>query len=435
MPFERLTDVAGNYLTTIGGDYLGTANLDGCELTDDWRLLIELFYNPDEGNRRYGVDNYGDGFYGDSEAGPSTERWVDVTANCRYVSVARGNINPEVGQNTDDLTVEFVDTEGWLYAWQGPLALSSPQFNTPLRISMIDPRDGSQNVVSTGRLDDIRETFTPVSKYERVIEMHAYGQKTQLITSVFRKQYSMQWVADRITEVLADIDYVDAVDPYPAEFATVRLRADTDERIQDDAVAYSIIAQAAASAGYGVGTTAAGAITWRKIADAAPADFDVAECDDTGISAVYISANYRAGLDRILNVVQLQNIVDPAAGAEATDAISVSKWGRRSNGFGMPLITANDVQADAQAVADAILANTANVINRVADITFDTRSDPRWYNIFATLDVATFIGVQRTHPNSSYFTGGLIGLEFEAFPFTGIAATLHLSTSDTTVIA
>ena len=431
MPFQRITDAALNPLTVPPG-YLGTANLDGCELSDGWRMLIELFYDPDSGTRRFGTDNFGDGTFGDAGSG-SVARWVDITANCTYCSVSRGNIDPGVDQNTDDLTVELLDTEGWLFAWQGIPSLSSPQFNTPLRVSVIDPDTAVAHVVSTGRLDDIQESFTAASKYARTIELHAYGQKTQLITSVLGKSYGLQDADERIDEVLADIGFTDPVEPYPAIFATTRLRQDPDIRTEDDAVAYSIISQAAHSCGYFVGTTAEGSITWVPIAEDGLPEWTVAECEGPGVGAVYTQADYRAGLARVLNVVQLQNKADVGADVEAIDPVSVARWGRRSQGFGFPLIVANDTQSDAQAVADNVLARTANIINRVASVTFTTLNDPRWYALFTATDVNRIGAVQRSYPNPSTYTGPLIGLEFEARPFEGITGTFHLSTQEDTI--
>ena len=286
---------------------------------------------------------------------------------------------------------------------------------------------------ASGWLDEGFARVGPDSAFARITSFRAYGQKTSLISSLLGENRPTEFVDERIDAVLAAIGYPDPVQAYPAVFSTVLLRGDLDTRVEDDAIAYVIIAQAAASAGYAIGTNAAGDIIWNQIGEpAAPPLFTIAECDGTGVDGVYTEATYQAGIDRVLNVVQLQNVVDPAAGAEAVDAVSVSKWGRRSQGFGMPIIVANDSQADAQGVADAILATTANIINRVADVTFNTLTDSRWYGIFQSLDIDLWLDVQRSSPNPSNFTGEIIGLDFDIIPNEGITGTVHLSTRDET---
>ena len=567
-----------------------------CELTDGVSLLVEMFYQPSQDVRRYGGDNYGEGFYGNSNTGePEPPYWVDLTRFCTYVSVQRGDLQPRIGQNTDQISIELMDNYGDVYGWQGDISFSSPQFNTPVRVSLVESDQITTHIVATGRLDDVIERFGPDSSFARIIEFRAYGQKTSLISSLLGEERPIEFVDDRIDAVLTAIGYPDPVQAYPAAFSTVRLRGDLDTRVEDDAIAYVIIAQAAASAGYAIGTNAAGEIIWNQISEPAQAPlFTIAECGtNTGrlslvpyadrgpaglgawsgvndatapvwidatdspngspyirssrsaggtgiaicalslpfpypntasvgmwmradqpctlamsmafylgggwqqensqnytydpsdgwvwitnefapsaaqydtvqlrarinnapqgtvydwtdvvyaqdmtpwepvdaISGIYTEATYQAGIDRVLNVVQLQNVVDPAAGAEAVDVVSVSKWGRRSQGFGMPIIVANDSQADAQGVADAILATTANIINRVADITFNTLTDHRWYGIFQSLDIDLWLDVQRSSPNPSNFTGEIIGLDFDIIPNEGITGTVHLSTRDET---
>ena len=106
-----------------------------CELTDGVSLLVEMFYQPSQDVRRYGGDNYGDGFYGNSNTGePEPPYWVDVTRFCTYVSVQRGDLQPRIGQNTDQISIELMDNYGDVYGWQGNIAFSSPQFNTPVRV-------------------------------------------------------------------------------------------------------------------------------------------------------------------------------------------------------------------------------------------------------------------------------------------------------------
>jgi len=530
MAFDRITDAAANPLTTIAGDYLGLVD-GGCVLTDGHRVMVQMFYQPSQNVRRYGGDNYGDGFYGNSNTGePEPPYWVDVTRFCTYVSVQRGDLQPRIGQNTDQISIELMDNYGDVYAWQGDISLSSPQFNTPVRVSLVESDQVTTHIVATGRLDDVIERFGPDSAFARIIEFRAYGQKTSLISSLLGENRPIEFVDERIDAVLAAIGYPDPVQAYPAVFSTVRLRGDLDTRVEDDAIAYVIIAQAAASAGYAIGTNAAGDIIWNQIAEPAEAPlFTIAECDgpdgpykyemaplgggepfagfargyvqdvidnrDTTnvtpnpagypaqegdkffgdfngvreyfvkaaagtvvwsdldptiygaladspgatylgsgiiINGIYTEATYQAGIDRVLNVVQLQNVVDPAAGAEAVDVVSVSKWGRRSQGFGMPIVVANDSQADAQGVANAILATTANIINRVADVTFNTLTDNRWYGIFQSLDIDLWLDVQRSSPNPSNFTGEIIGLDFDIIPSEGITGTVHLSTRDET---
>ncbi len=426
---DDLTTIGGDPLTSVSGDPLTTAGTN-----PSWSLLVEMFFQPSQAVRRYGGETYGDFFYGNPATGqPEPPEWFDITRFCTNVSVSRGNTQPVVGQNTDELTVEALDPEGELYAWQGDQALSSPQFNTPVRVSIIDS-SANVYVVSTGRLDDVQETYNAESAYARTVRFHAFGQKTALITSVFQAQYGLQFANERIDEVLADIGFQDPVEPYPASFFTTRLRQDTEIRLEDDAIAYKIIAQAAASCGYGMGTTADGTIRWDQIgAPLQPPDWTIAECDDVDVDAIYVSADYAAGLARVLNVVQLQNVVDPSASAEATDPLSISRWGRRSQGFGMPITVANDSQADAQAVANSILANTANIINRVADATFNTLVDARWFQLFGSLDISNIVQVSRSYPQTSSFTGEVIGVDFEIIPFTGINGTIHLSTKDETL--
>lgn len=408
----------------------------GCEISDGYGLAVEVFYNPDASARRFGEGTFGSDQFGQfAGAAPTEKRWVDLTPTTFNARSLRGQQDPTINQPVDELDFSILDPDGDVVGWRPPAQLGSPNINDPCRISVIDQL-GEPTVVTWVRLNSLEELHGgSLGQEGRTIEVVGYGLKTDLIEGIIDPARLKETTAQRIDFALAAIDFTDPVEAYPAIFATRDLAADTHERSVQEAQAYTLIQEAAASANHYVHTDRTGQLVWREIAnlDPAPApQWVISDCAGSDEDVVYADGLYTADTTEILNVVQLVNAMLPAENVQAEDLVSIAKWGRQSRGFGFPLRVVNDKQTDAQAIADAYVAQTANVVNRVKWVTFDTNTDPRWWQFLLELDISLEAIIRRTGPNGiEDFTARLIGVDI-SYSTTGITGQLFMSTRSQT---
>ena len=119
--------------------------------------------------------------------------------------------------------------------------------------------------------------------------------------------------------------------------------------------------------------------------------------------------------------------------AEAIDATSVAVWGRRSQGYGFPTYVVCDSAGFTQQLAEDILAGTANIVNRVERVTFNTRSDPNWWDAGKKFEIGSQVIVRRYHPRLIEFNCTIIGLDWIFNEDGYIEGNINLSTLDQTV--
>jgi len=404
----------------------------GCEVADGYGVAVEIFYNPDTTSRRFGVGTFGSDQFGQfTDVAPGVERWVDVTRSVFGSQVFRGQADPTIDQPTDELRFSILDIDGEVFGWLPPGQLGSPNINAPARISVID-RDGSPTAVTYVRLNRFAEIHGADS---RTVEVVGFGVKTDLLVGLIHPQRPKETSAVRIDFVLDAIGFVDAVAPYPDDFSTRNLAADTHDRSVSESSGYQMIQEAANSANYYVHTDPAGSLVWREIANTDPPSppiWVISDCSDTGENVVATTITYAADTTEVLNRVQLINAMKPAENVEALDPVSIAKWGQRSRGFGFPLRVVNEQQTDAQAIADAFLTLSANVVNRVRSVEFDTLADPRWWPFLLSLDISLDAIVRRTSPNGvEDFNARVIGVNIRFGP-AGISGVLFMSTTTQT---
>ena len=153
--------------------------------------------------------------------------------------------------------------------------------------------------------------------------------------------------------------------------------------------------------------------------------------DDT--TAVYNAALFVSDTAEVANVIQLVNRPYPQKSAEATDSASIAKWGRRADGYGLPLYIANDDTGETQTLADNILAAVKDIVNRVETVTFNTLTDPSWWDAFGQIEIGTNVLIRRTLPEPIEFNCNIIGLDWTLSENGYIAGTINLMTTDPTI--
>ena len=410
----------------------------GCAISDGHNLLVEMFYNPDTTARRYGFGQYGEFQYGGYGAPQVLEaRWVDATRLASNMLIERGLQEPSIEVPTDEVTVDMRDLLGTLFGWKGEDSLNSPTLNTPLRIQIQD-RAGALFPHSTCRIDTINEHHADGN---RQIVFEALGTHSELVTSLFKVNRPRETIAQRIDFVLAAVGWQNGVDPYPPEFLTVNLENDdfvgdgpNDFRQGNDALAYTIAQQAAASAGFTLISGHAGELRFVPfLLGIGSPIFVFGDEFGPNVDAVCSEIQYTADTSHLANVIQLINQPLPAESVEASDPSSIAIWGRRANARGFPLSIANRDEFDSQAVADAYLAAAAFDVNRVAWFRFHTLVDSRWWDVLSGLEIGDHVLVQRANPSKfETFDSLILGSTIE-FGENFADGVVYLSTNDPTL--
>ena len=406
---------------------------DGCPIgTTGWNFVLEGFYNADA-IRRFGTGLFGSGVFGDG-ADTAVGDWIDITAQAHSCEITRGSDIPTINIPTDTISWVWRDFPADWVEWVNPQALASPTVGTPIRAGIQRTGDpDSYKPLGQFRLYRVRDIHdTP----EREVEMTGYGTKTDLVTPLLLPDRPKETAQARIAAVLAMIGWEWGV-TYPDDLNSFGLEADTSQggqvRTGERALAWNIIFEAAASAGYAVAIDNAGGIIFAPLeisGDRLP-EAVYGDCADNLVDAITTSIDFTADGDAVLNVVQLVNEQHPNRSVEAIDPSSVAIYGRRASGYGFPLTVVNDDTFDAQTVADTYLAQTSMLVNRVEQVGFNTAVDSRWFDVLADAYVGQTVNVKRFHPRPLTALCGVIGGSFYITP-EYIEGAVNLSTRSIT---
>ena len=402
----------------------------GCDFQDGYRVVIELFYNPED-VLRFGTDTFGEHLFGQyAGAAPSVERWVDVTQYCLGGVVDRGNLTPTVEDVIDQFTFDILDPLAQVVDWLPETSLATPAVNTPVRFGTMT-ETGVYSEAYNGLITRMSESHGEGS---RVVTVESFGTRSDLATRLLDPNRGKETVQERIEWVLTEIGWAHGFDPSWPNPGTNTTDLDNDQQF-DYAVtptAHEIITVAAHSAGYRVSINKAGQFRLLPIvgADPGPPVLIVADCDDGRADVEANSFDIVADVAELLNVVQIRNLVVPQESAQAIDLTSVGRWGRRTNGFGFPITTQLPLNSQNQALADSILAKTSNLVVRVASIELNTQTDPRWWDAFDLIEIGSIIQVLRVYPVEATFNCEIIGYTFIINENGYVEGTLHLLTTD-----
>ena len=408
----------------------------GCPIGDTGRrLVIELFYNPNN-VMRFGIDTFGSEAFGEyTGAAPTQPEWVDVTQVAYGAIASRGNIRPNVEAPTDSATFNLYDPNIDYIDWAGETALASPNINTPVRLG-IQARTGQYFQFYQGRVTRIIDLHdNPV----RDVQFETFGNKADLITRLLDPNYPKQTAQARIDWILNEIGWGNGYDPtYPNPELATGLEADQEVRVEEFATAYYGIQQAALSSGLRVSINRLGQFRLLPILPSTPpvpSGVVFSDCrtpgDDT--TAVYNAALFVSDTAEVANVIQLVNRPFPQKSAEASDPSSIAKWGRRADGYGLPLYIANDDTGETQTLADNILSAVKDIVNRVETVTFNTLTDPSWWDAFGQIEIGTNVLIRRTLPAPVEFNCNIIGVDWVLSENGYIAGTINLMTTDPTI--
>ena len=392
-------------------------------------LHVEMFYNPNQ-VRRFGNQNFGDEVFGD-QGGSGAPEWTDITEFVGDLSLTRGQQRPAAFTPADTLTFTAVDPLGNFLTWVPPQSLASPTIGTPCRAGWSIGTDtapgGTVRWMTTTIVDQIDEL---ADVPERSLTVSCLGAKSLLATPLFFPDRPRESAQTRIAAVLADIGY-----PYPVVYdpimSTIELEADDGGTFRDGVAAFAstVIEEAANSCGLQTYTDVDGTILFATVGfrESGPPGFVVGNCDEPGIDVIANWIQYRMDALEVLNVVQVVNRLDPTRSAEAIDPTSVAIYGRRADGYGFPLTTVNQTGTVAQQIADQILAETANIVNRVEGLQANTLTDPRWWDIFTELTVFDAFTVRRLEPVADEFYAQMIGFSLTVQP-NGAEIIIHTAT-------
>lgn len=401
----------------------------GCEIgTSGYRLLIELFYNPDAGIRRFGSELFGSEIFG-SQGGSGVPRWVDMTRYCSGAALTRGAFQASTSTPTDQLVFDVYDPAGELVDWLPPGSLSSPQLNTPVRLSIIPPAPWEPRELFVGTIDSMVENHENVN---RQITITTLATRAQLVTNILLPDRPQENAQERIAWALDEIGWTYGV-VYPPDLADYGLEQDTEPRFGVDSLALTIITEACNSAGYGLYTTREGVLAFFPLTLSPIVDplVTIGDCYSPGVDSLANTIQYGSDARTVLNIVQLVNKGFPNRSREAKDLISIEKYGRRADGYGFPLTVVNQSGFDAQTVANAVLAQTSNLVARCESATFDTLTDPAWYYSLGEIDIGSPVDVKRIDPTLLVFNCRVIGYDLR-ISGVGLSGTLYLNSLNPT---
>ena len=405
----------------------------GCEIQDGWRLVVELWYDPTLSMRYGGPGDYGEpgATYGGNGVTPRGEQWIDLTRYTTALSLFRGSELPTVNSTVDTITFTLVDPGFTVHDWKPPQSFSSPNVGTPVRIG-IQSEDGYYMRLVTARVEALQDVHDVPG---RTIQVESSGVQAEANVPLLEPAYGVQDDADvRIQQVLTELNWsYGFVGPLP----TTALAADAERRFGPDTYGLNILQECAHSTGSSLRFDRYGRLVLVDILEGTtPADYftatDCVENSSNPNAVVYTGAVFTSDTDMILNDVLLVHKWTAGDSVQAIDQISVDQFGVHAAGYGFPLndiVTAN--KAELQAFADAILARTANIVNRVEAVSFNTLTDARWWNIFPALDLEYGVNVERTEHAEITFTGRISGIEL-VFETSHVEGTLFISTSDQT---
>ena len=391
-------------------------------------LHVEMFYNPDN-VRRFGTLLWGDEVFGDA-GGSGAARWVDVTEYVADLQILRGQQRPDAFTPSDVVTFNAVDPYGEFVTWTGEQALASPTVGTPTRVGFsvaATPTPGVPGWVATTLVDQITEQAdVPL----RTLEISTLGTKSMLATPLFFPDRPQETAQERIQAVITQIGF-----PYPIVYdpvlAAINLEADDGGSGREGAEAYAsaVIEEAANSAGLQTYTDNEGTIRFASVGfrPVGVPLFTVSNCFGTGEDAVANEITYRMDAVEVLNVVQVINRLDPQRSAEASDNTSIALYGRRADGYGFPLTTVNQSGTEAQLIADQILSETKDIVNRVENVTINTLTDERWWPLFPLFSMYDSFLIVRDEPVADAFFAQLIGYTM-AVGQSGVEMVLNTST-------
>jgi hypothetical protein len=378
------------------------------------RFVLQGYWNR-AAESRFGSELFGTGTFG-ATGDPGILEWQDMTSASTDATVTIGDQRYTANPQTDTLDFRVKDDQNEWFEWLPPGSLASPTIGTPFRVGFLDRFGNYVQSVMTRleRMTDLHESP------DRWVEVHCAGTKTDLSTSILNPDRPRESVQERIQWTLDEIGWPwGVVWPLTNIFDT-DLEADPasagSQRTGRASFAWNVITEAANSAGHNVTTDSTGALTFQNLAIPAPVGpplFTVVDCDPTPGQVVASTMVFTANAQSVLNVVQLQNRVQVGRSGEALDTSSIAIFGRRATGYGFPLVTVNQSDLEAQAIAEDILDKVAYLVNRVDDVVFSTATDPNWWSAMAYLQIGNQIDVLRNYPTPITFDCYITGFTFD----------------------
>ena len=120
-----------------------------------------------------------------------------------------------------------------------------------------------------------------------------------------------------------------------------------------------------------------------------------------------------ADMAELLNTANVANTNSPPDVVTATDPASVTKYGVRSVGYGMPATNLSTLSTlDMGTLADRVVAAGANLVDRPFAVTGETLTDPDWWRVAARIEVGTPVLVVVLKPSAgerSHASGIAVG--------------------------
>lgn len=379
-----------------------------------WRIAVEALL-PVPGARLFGDLDYGDGVYGDTVA-VATD-WVDVACNVSGAVIRRGGNDGSPLVDVDELNLDVLDVDVDVIA-----VVTRPRRGdvfTPLRVSLIDPM-GDPHPLFTGRIEQIRDA---VDRPPRTVTIDAFGMTADLVRDGDAAR--PEETADRrVDALIARTGY--AWGSIPAPPGNLLRRYETGDGPVD---LRDAIDTAALSARWQTHSRATGVvefIDWPTVANGDP----ITVTDRKGTQAfAATSVDLVADTTELLNEVTARSAAVQGASeivATSTDRASVARYGRRASAIGFPVSGLSTLRDDLDTFVDVVRDRYGSIVSRVASIRVDTRTDTRWLDVLADLDVGQAFTVAPTSTGAS-INALCAGVELSIMPGR-IAATIHMTT-------
>jgi hypothetical protein len=150
-----------------------------------------------------------------------------------------------------------------------------------------------------------------------------------------------------------------------------------------------------------------------------------AALDASTATALTLVADYAD----MVNATTVTNTQDDSA--DAVDAFSIGRFGRRTNGGGLPLPKVAAQAADLPAIADRIVTALAGVLDRVAAVEVDTDVDVSWLARLPLIDRGSEVEAWRTVHDPATFHGYVAGVDHYLVPGRWRAIAYVAGTDDT----
>ena len=400
----------------------------GCPFGDDfpgWRIVIDALYQ-DTPTRTYGMFDYGDDTYGDTET--PLLRWADITRPGYQVNVTVGTVDGAQSVAVEEIAVQLVDDEGLWVDFGVPARYFQPFVGDPIRVGFLDP-GLSYHPMAVGTIETIRDDHDTLPRY---VTVQAFGHMSHMVNTVPFWQRPEELTSQRIAALVAAGDWrFNALDlSYPGD---VTLRADEQPA---DRVVRNELDRTAASAGWSFDCDKWGSLrlrTWPLEPTGEP--IVATDCIADGPPGALLSPlmGFVSDLSQILNVVILTNTAQPDPGTvNIKDDQSIGRYGRQSQTLGFPMFgLAYRDTADVAAFANRVLARLANIVDHAEAVTGDTLFDTAWLEVLVDLDTGQPIHTARTGIRPFDLDGVVVGYEHLITPGR-IETAIHTATTTPT---